>query len=243
LIALFTDFGFDGPYVGQVKAVLAREAPGMAVIDLQHDAPVHDPRASAYLLATLLTELPESVVVLAVVDPGVGTERRGAIVRVDGRWLVGPDNGLFNVLLARAGHAEWWDVAWTPERLSSTFHGRDLFAPVAARIAMGESPSGEPVPASERLRPGWPDDLMEVVYIDRFGNAMTGLRAGSVDDAARFRCEKSEFAHARTFGAVDEGQPFWYTNSIGLVELAMNRRHAAAEHGLRVGSPVERLCA
>jgi len=241
LIALFTDFGFDGPYVGQVKAVLARDAPGMTVIDLQHDAPAHEPRASAYLLAALLPELPEGVVVLAVVDPGVGTDRRGAIVRVDGRWLVGPDNGLLNVLLARAGHAEWWDVVWTPERLSSTFHGRDLFAPVAARIALGESPPGRLVPASERLRPGWPDDLMEVMYIDRFGNAMTGVSARSINDTARFRCEKTEFTHARTFGAVAEGQPFWYANSIGLVELAMNRRHAAAEHGLRVGSPIERL--
>src|SRR5688572_23638495 len=102
MIALFTDFGVNGPYVGQMKAVLARAAPGVAVIDLLHDAPAFNPRASAYLLAALAREFAEGAVLLCVVDPGVGTTRRPLVARLDGRWFVGPDNGLFNVAAAHA---------------------------------------------------------------------------------------------------------------------------------------------
>lgn len=238
MIALFTDYGYAGPYVGQLKTVLQREAPEVPVIDLQHDAPAHDPRAAAYLLAALLPELQAGTVVLAVVDPGVGTARRGAIVRADGRWLVGPDNGLFDLLARRAGHAAWWDIDWRPARLSATFHGRDLFAPVAARLARGEPPPGVSVPVAARLQEGWPDDLAEIVYIDHFGNAMTGLRGSAVEATAWLACRGHRFAPARTFGEVGVGEVFWYVNSIGLVELAANRRNVAEACGLCVGDPV-----
>jgi S-adenosylmethionine hydrolase len=240
VIALFTDYGLSGPYVGQLKAVLAREAPGVAVLDLQHDAPAHNPRAGAYLLAALLSELEPGTVVVAVVDPGVGTLRRGAIVRVDGRWLVGPDNGLFNVVLRQGAQSEWWDIDWQPKRLSSTFHGRDLFAPVAARMARGGRPPGVSVPVSARILQGWPDDLAEIVYIDRFGNAMTGLRAptpGAADIC--LRCRGHGFHQARTFGEVGKGEVFWYANSIGLIELAANSCSVADTYGLMLGDEVE----
>lgn len=241
MIALFTDFGLAGPYVGQVKLVLAREAPGLPVIDLQHDAPAHDPRAAACLLAALLPELEAGSVILAVVDPGVGTARRGTIVRADGRWLVGPDNGLFDLLARRADRVAWWDIDWRPARLSATFHGRDLFAPVAARLARGEPPPGVSVPVAARLQEGWPDDLAEIVYIDRFGNAMTGLRASAVAATAWLACRGRRFAPAGTFGEVGEGEVFWYVNSIGLVELAANRRSVAEACGIVPGDRVEQV--
>jgi S-adenosylmethionine hydrolase len=238
VIALFTDYGLDGPYVGQLKAVLARNAPGVPVIDLQHDAPAHDPRAAAYLLAALLPELEPGTVVLAVVDPGVGTERRGAVVQTDEQWLVGPDNGLFEVLARRSSQVAWWDINWQPSRLSASFHGRDLFAPVAAQIARGEPPPGTREPLASHLQTAWPDDLAEIIYIDHFGNAMTGLRAEVVAPTARICCRGQDFVPARIFGDMPEGKAFWYVNSIGLVELAANRCSVVETFGFRLGDPV-----
>jgi S-adenosylmethionine hydrolase len=147
MIVLFTDFGVEGPYIGQVEAVLHRDAPHIASVDLFVDAPTHDPKAAAYLLAGYVEEFPAGTVFLAVVDPGVGGERRAVMLLADGRWYVGPENGLFELIIRRASEpSRWWNVTWRPERLSATFHGRDLFAPVAARLALGGEPPGEDLP-------------------------------------------------------------------------------------------------
>jgi len=239
MIALFTDFGAAGPYVGQMKAVLHRECSGVRVIDLLADAPAHNPRAAAYLLAALAPAFPPSGVFLCVVDPGVGDpSRRPAVVSADGQWFVGPDNGLFNVIAMRAEAVRWWDITWRPERLSASFHGRDLFAPLAARLARGETPPGTPVPAAERIIPGWPADLAEVVYIDHFGNAMTGLRAAGLDPSRRLQFKDHAIAHARTFSAAPVGQAFWYENANGLVEIAENQSSAAQALGLTIGDKI-----
>ena len=129
MIFLFTDFGIVGPYVGQMKAVLARRAPQATVIDLMHDAPAYGPKFAAYLLAALAGELPSDAIVLGVVDPGVGdAQRRPVVLEAAGRRFVGPDNGLFAVAALRAEDPRWWEITWRPEHLSNTFHGRDLFA-------------------------------------------------------------------------------------------------------------------
>jgi S-adenosylmethionine hydrolase len=240
MIATFTDFGLEGPYLGQVKAVLLGLAPGVPVIDLLADAPSFDPRASAYLLAALAPELPAATVVLAVVDPGVGTARLPMVAAIDGRWYVGPDNGLFEPLLRRSAKARTWRIDWRPERLSSSFHGRDLFAPTAARLAAGQGPeaagcSAVPPPC----RPDWPDDLAEVVYVDRYGNAMTGLRAATLPAGARLAAAGRELVRSATFGEVGPGEAFWYANSCGLAEIAVNGGAAATALSLVVGAPVE----
>src|SRR5262249_47000472 len=140
VIALFTDFGAAGPYVGQMKAVLCREAPAVPVIDLMADAPACEPKSSAYLLAALAPWLSAGSVCLAVVDPGVGGRRAPIVVEADGRRFVGPDNGLFELVARRAAAAQAWEIAWRPPQLSASFHGRDLFAPVAGRLAAGTLP-------------------------------------------------------------------------------------------------------
>lgn len=140
VVALFTDYGYQGPYVGQLKARLYdyttrsqfRLPP---VIDLMHDAPVFNPRSSAYLLASCLPYLPDNSVVLAVVDPGVGTQRFGLALEVMDRWLVGPDNGLLAIAAKRFSSAQVYQLA-EPAGISATFHGRDVFADVAAELAM-----------------------------------------------------------------------------------------------------------
>lgn len=239
MIFLFTDFGHEGPYAGQMRAVLARLAPGIPVIDLMHDAPAHDPRAAAYLLAALAPEFPEGSVCCAVVDPGVGTGRPAAAAEADGRWFVGPGNGLFELVLRRARTTERRRIVWRPDTLSDSFHGRDLFAPVAARIAVsGALPADwlagpEPEPGAD-----WPDDLAEVIYVDRFGNAMSGLRAESVTAGATLRVNGRAVRPARIFGDAPAGAPFWYGNACGLVEIAVPRGDAAALLDVRRGAAI-----
>ncbi|MBM3506622.1 MAG: SAM-dependent chlorinase/fluorinase [Alphaproteobacteria bacterium] len=238
-IVLFTDFGLEGPYVGQMKAVLARAAPGTLVFDLFADAPAFDPEASAYLLAAFRKAFAKDTVFLCVVDPGVGDPgRRPAIVRADGQWFVGPDNGLFNVVAKRAAGLDWWDITWAPADLSASFHGRDLFAPVAARLARGEAPPGLQRDPATRVQPGWPDDLPRVVYIDRFGNAMTGIRAAALGEEDTLAVGKYSLARARTFADVPKGSGFWYENANGLVEIAVNCGRADRQYGLAVGTTV-----
>src|SRR5713226_6592440 len=144
MIVLFTDFGLHGPYTGQMKAVLHRMAPGTPVIDLFADAPAGNPKASAYLLAAYAAWFPAGTVFLCVVDPGVGGTRPPVMLEADGRRYVGPGNGLFELVERRAGQTRRFDIDWKPERLSASFHGRDLFAPVAAMLARGEPPPGQP---------------------------------------------------------------------------------------------------
>lgn len=239
MILLFTDFGVAGPYVGQMRAVLYREAPaGTPVIDLMHDAPSFDPRAASYLLAALAAEIPAGSIVVGVIDPGVGTDREPIILEAEGRWFVGPDNGLFERVARDADQPKWWRITLRPTRLSRSFHGRDLFAPTAARIAAGLPPPGTPLVPDPARHGSWPDDLGQILYVDHYGNAMTGLRAHRVPERARLRVATRVLEFAPIFGAVPFGRPFWYVNSIGLVEIAVNRGRAARDLGLAVGMPV-----
>ena len=238
MIVLFTDFGLHGPYAGQMKAVLAQMAPGIAVIDLFADAPVGNPKPSAYLLAAYAPWFPAGTVFLCVVDPGVGGTRPAIILEIDDRWYVGPGNGLFELVQRRAGKAQCFDITWKPERLSSSFHGRDLFAPVAAMLARGERPPGEPRKNNVDRRPKWTDDLAEIVYVDHFGNAMTGLRATMLPEGTRLATSGQVLERANTFSDLLPGGAFWYENSNGLAEIAVNQGRADRVLGLTIGTPV-----
>lgn len=236
MIVLFTDFGLEGPYTGQMKAVLRRDAPQAELIDLFADAPMGNPRASAYLLAAYAAWFPAGTIFLSVVDPGVGGERAPLIVEADGRWYVGPENGLFELVLRRAQNARCYEIAWRPASLSMSFHGRDLFAPVAAMLAQGAMPAGRERPAQRH--PDWPDDLGEIVYIDHYGNAMTGMRAGEIARDAVLVIGSHPIPPAATFSSVPEGAAFWYENSNGLAEIAVNRGRADHALGLTIGSRI-----
>lgn len=238
MIVLFTDFGLAGPYTGQVKAVLHREAPSVPVVDLFCEAPMRNPKAAAYLLAAYAPWFSPGTVFLAIVDPGVGGDRPALVVEADGRLYVGPGNGLFEVVQRRAKAARVREITWRPERLSASFHGRDLFAPVAARLARGEAPEGSPRDAGFARRPEWPDDLAEIVYLDHYGNAMTGLRASAVPEGAALSANGRVLERARTFSDVPPGEAFWYENANGLVEIAVNGGDAGRALGIEIGSPV-----
>lgn len=236
MIVMFTDFGRDGPYVGQMEAVLACAAPDVPRISLMHDAPVCNPRLSAYLLAALLDHVPCGVTVLAVVDPGVGSRRRGLVIHTQSHVLVGPDNGLLAIAARRQGPASWYAIDWVPENLSASFHGRDWFAPVAARLATGKEVSL--CPCAPGIGVDWPDVCHEVIYVDHFGNLMTGIWRNELSKDQLLSVGDRIIAHARTFAEVPEGGLFWYENSQGLIEIAANRGRAAECLNAGVGTKV-----
>ena len=238
MIVLFTDFGLEGPYTGQMKAVLHQMAPGIPTIDLFADAPAGNPKAAAYLLAAYAQWFAAGTTFLCIVDPGVGGPRPPVILEADGCWYVGPGNGLFEFVERRAAKARSFDIEWKPENLSASFHGRDLFAPVAAMLARGDAPPGAPRKREDR-RLDWPDDLAEIVYVDHFGNALTGLRASMLPPEARLAVAGRALERATTFGDRPPDTAFWYENSNGLAEIAVNRGRADRDLGLVVGSAVE----
>lgn len=237
MIVLFTDYGIKGPYLGQVKSRLATEAPDQKIINLMVDAPRNNPRASAYLLASLVAHVPPGAVVFAVVDPGVGSgQDKPVVFRTKSHWFVGPDNGLFDLVLRNEQGIDCWEIDQIAGDVSISFHGRDIYAPTCARIANAESVPGTPRQWIDIRH--WPNDLYEIIYLDHFGNAMTGIRAGNVGRSSLLNINGQYISHAETFATVQTGEAFWYHNSNNLVEIAVNQGSAEMQLGLSIGSTV-----
>lgn len=239
MLVLFTDFSHADPYVGQIKARLHAAAPGVPVVDLLHEVPDYNAHAGAHLLAALAPQFPAGSVFVCVVDPGVGTPRQALVLKADGRWYVGPDNGLLSVLGGRARDVQWWRLGWRPGAASPTFHGRDIFAPLAARLANDDFPHDC---LSELATPDVvfdAGDLPRAIYLDHYGNVWSGLRAANLPLTTKVRAGGREFAHAETFGEVGKGDAFWYVNSVGLLEIAVNRGNASEACELAVGARLD----
>lgn len=234
-IFLFTDFTLNGPYVGQLHARIAAEAASLRVIDLMHDAPRMRPDLSAYLLPAVCRELPDSTVVVAVVDPGVGSERLPLVVETTHLTYVGPDNGL----LSRLPDIQRVSVIdWRPASLSRTFHGRDLFAPVAARLADGRAVATSHTSAAGMVGADWPEDRAVIIYMDGYGNAITGVTMQNHEKIQSVTCKGEVLPRAQTFADVPVGAPFWYQNSLGLLEIAVNGGSAAEHFALALGDKI-----
>ena len=241
LITLLTDFGTADGYVAEMKGVLATQAPGVPVVDLTHDIPPQDVDAGRLALARCWRRFPAGTVHLAVVDPGVGSERAALAVESDGRFLVGPDNGLLSPALLR-GDARVVALP-VPAGAAPTFHGRDLFAPAAAALAMGAplTSLGEPhahpelrrTPEAQRLADGAIAGM--VMTIDRFGNAITnllGARGGMVE------VNGLSLPVQRTYAEVGTGEPVALVGSSGFVEIAVRDGSAAMALSLARGDRV-----
>lgn len=245
LITLLTDFGTADAYVAEVKGALLSAAPGATLVDVTHAVPPGDVRAAAYLLGRVWHRFPLDAVHLAVVDPGVGTDRAALALRAHGHYFVGPDNGLFTFVLR---NAEVQIVALpTPDGASPTFHGRDLFAPAAAALAsgaelglLGEPFAGMPV----RLAYGEPHHegksvVGQVVYVDRFGTLVTNLTPDLVPSYAVLEVEGLEVGPLRrTFGDVPTGGLVAYLGSGGQIEIAVRDGSAARRLGMGVGGRI-----
>lgn len=248
-VALLTDFGLDDHYVGVLHAVLAAESPGVERIDLSHAVPAGDVWTGCYFLRCAWPHLPANAVVLAVVDPGVGTGRRIAAAQLRGRWLVGPDNGLLTAL-GIPGRCLVLDAeAMGLEHVSSTFHGRDILAPAAARLARGDDPGALGTEAdSETLVPcPIPEPEREgrrirgvVLHVDRFGNLVTNVPWPWLVDGAELRAGWRRVGRrVRTYGDGREGEAVLLEGSSGLLEVAVNAGSAAELLDLERGETVE----
>ncbi len=239
MIFLLTDFGLEGPYLGQMEAVILGLRPDASVINLFPDLPRQNPRAASYLLPAYSSQQARGgAVFLCVVDPAVGSDRHKPVMLLfQQRWYLGPHNGLFDALI-RQGAQQGWLIRPPAEPLSATFHGRDLYAPAAARLDGGSSPPDDDRLALQPIHPG-PDDLAEIVYIDGFGNAITGLRQDALSAHQALGVAGRTIHPAPFYSAVARGDCFWYPNSNGLIEIAVNQGSAAELLGLKVGDALE----
>ena len=155
-----------------------------------------------------------------------------------GRWFVGPDNGLLAPVASRYSDSRVSVIDWRPARPSASFHGRDLFAPVAARLALGHDVMVTPLGLAEMVGSAQSALLAEVIYIDGFGNAWTGIPISSLPQGATICLGETALPRARTFSDVEKGKAFWYENSAGLVEIAVSEGSAALQLGLQLGAPI-----
>jgi S-adenosylmethionine hydrolase len=245
IITLLTDYGTTDSYVGEVKGVLLSLAPGATLVDLTHEIAPGDVVAGAYVLGRAWNHFPPGTVHLAVVDAGAASTRAALAFRTRGHHFVGPDSGLFTVLLRGA---EIEAVALpTPVAAAPTFLGRDLFAPAAAALArgeallsLGERYAGIPRRNSGTL-PHYQGKLVigEVIYVDRFGNLVTNLTPEFVPPYAVLEAESLAIGPLRTtFGDVPPGSLIAYVGSGGQVEIAVRDGSAARRLGLGVGGRV-----
>jgi S-adenosylmethionine hydrolase len=241
IVTLLTDFGTADGYVAEMKGTLLSLAGHVTLVDISHDLPAHDVEAARLAVARYWMRFPPGTVHMVIVDPGVGGARAAIAATCEGRFLVGPDNGALSpALLHRDTRCVRLAV---PAGASPTFHGRDLFAPVAAQLASGVAldavgePFDEPVlrrtPEATRRADGAVDGI--VIAVDRFGNLLTNLVA--------HRADVLELAGqivpvARTYADVEEGTLVAVTGSAGLVEIAVREGSAAERLGMRRGDAV-----
>jgi S-adenosylmethionine hydrolase len=242
IITLTTDFGLRDSYVAAMKAVLLREAPDARLIDVTHLVPRHDILCGSITLERAVDGFPPGTVHLAVVDPGVGTDRRILVCEINGQQVVCPDNGLitWSWRLHNGGRAH--ELTWRPARVpSATFHGRDIMAPAAARIALGEKlgdlarPIDDPVLLD--VAPAVLDEPRGlVIQIDQFGNATTNIPYDHLrarNGAVEVRIKGRRIGRLkRTYCDVAPGKALALIGSSGLLEIAV--RDGSAERDLRV---------
>lgn len=248
VIVLLTDFGTLDPYVGQMKGVLLREAPDAQIVDLCHEVQAHSIAQAGFLLEASHVHFPPQAIFVGVVDPGVGSSRSILMAQFENQFFLAPDNGLLTFLMDRP--VSWWKVTSVFEHTSNTFHGRDIFAPLAARLALG-APAGSmaaPVAASEIKRHAmtWAENAggvlhCTVLHVDRFGNCLLNLRAANFPSLRRSWALDSgkTVREVSTYADLAPGQLGLLAGSQGVMELALNQGHCARFLDLHPG---QNLC-
>ena len=253
LVALFTDFGPSDPYVAQLKGSIKTIAPSAELLDLSHSNAAFDISNASYLLSKSTRTLPPGSIIIAVVDPGVGSGRAGIAVRTQaGRVYLAPDNGILTEVLAREGLADARTLPIATESISSTFHARDLFGPAAARLVNSESFDSLGAKAEKILRlPRNTATVMpnqakgQVLYIDHYGNILTNIPGSELAKlkvgqllTVTIKGKSLSLPFLRTYAEAPADRPFALINSDGEFEIAINQGNAARELGIKVGDPV-----
>jgi len=251
IITLLTDFGAQDYFVGALKGAILSINPDASIVDITHEIPPRDIRAAAFNLLAVYKDFPAGTVHVAVVDPGVGSIRRGIIAKCAGRFFVGPDNGLFSWIRER--EEDFHAVHLTNEKffrhpISHTFHGRDIFAPVAAALSNGVDfkefgPSIDDVIQLESLEPRPIDGGLEatIIQIDRFGNCITSLTREHFAAGAMLVVNGREVSARREFFADRRGEEsdlFCLFGSAGFLEIAAENTSAAQILNARRGDLV-----
>lgn len=254
LITLLTDFGLQDHFVGVMKGVIAGIAPAARVVDITHEVGAYEVGQARFLLAQSWPYFPKGTVHLCVVDPGVGTARRPLVVEAAGHLFVGPDNGVFTDLLAVKGAKAraLTQAKWLLKDVSQTFHGRDVFAPVAAHLASGArtADAGRLIDDALRLSSGAPRRIGrrfwsgEVAHVDRFGNLITNLGAAEflplVRKGLTLKIGLTEVSRlVQSYAEAAGGEAVLLTGSSGNLEVVLNQGSAARKLGVGLGSPVE----
>jgi len=254
VITITTDFGHQGPFVGVMKGIILTRLRDARIIDLTHEIVVHWPAEAGFWLARAYGYFPRGTVHVAVVDPGVGTARNIVAVEAGGHLFIAPDNGLLAPVVSRVAGARVVRLSnaglarLNVQRPSATFHGRDIFAPVAAELAAGRCRLEELGDPLATLVPSWVDEpAVElrsvsgvVISIDHFGNLITNIDAPLIE---RFRLPlvhagNHSFPLLRTYGDARPGEYLALVNSFGVVEIARAENSAAEGLGLNRGAPV-----
>jgi len=254
VLTITTDFGHQGPFVGVMKGCILTRFPGARIIDLTHEIVVHWPAEAGFWLARAFEYFPTGTVHVAVVDPGVGTSRDIIAVTARGHLFLAPDNGLLAPIAGRHTDAAIVRLGapqlahFGVQRPSATFHGRDIFAPIAAELAAGRCLPEELGQAVSTLVPAWVDEPMVepdsiagvIISIDHFGNLISNIDAGLIE---RFRLPlvhagNHSFPLLRTYGDSRPGEYLALINSFGVVEIARAEQSAAEGLGLSRGAPV-----
>ena len=254
VISLLTDFGLKGYYVGAVKGVLTKICPDVKVIDITHNISKWDIREAAYVLSCCYRYFPSGTIHLVIVDPGVGTKRRGIVIKTKRYFFVGPDNGVLVPAALEDGIESIHSIENKElflEDVSPTFHGRDIFAPVAARLARGINLESIGPRIMNIIFPSFYEPkidmknrevICEVIFIDEFGNVATNVKIDTLKRLnikygtklkIKIQDKTLEVKLLPSFGYIDEGKPLALVNSCGRLELAINRGNAAEFLGIK----------
>ena len=244
VVALLTDFGMTDHYVAAMKGVITSHVPDISIIDISHTIEPGHIRSGAYALWAVHTSLPKKCVCIAVVDPGVGTERDILCADVEGRTYLAPDNGLMDILLASYPRSRSVTVSmrkvrrFLPEAISATFHGRDIFAPIGARLAAGMKPEEIGTPRKKTTLPEWRVSGEEssvspaIMSVDRFGNIVTNIASTNITGAQKVIRAISVgkvmiSVTVGTFAGAPENTPCIIAGSSGLIEIIVRNGSAA----------------
>jgi S-adenosyl-L-methionine hydrolase (adenosine-forming) len=255
VITITTDFGHQGPFVATIKGQILTRLADARIIDVTHEVPVYWPAEAGFWLARAYSYFPKGSVHVAVVDPGVGTTRDIIAVAAEGHAFLAPDNGLLAPVVARAASASIYrlDMARAASRFklstpSATFHGRDIFAPIAAEMAAGRASPADVGSRTTDIVPSWVDDPAVtadqvagvIITIDHFGNLITNIDGSLIQGFARpiVRTGGRDFPLRRTYGDVRPGEFLALVNSFGVIEIARAEQSAVDALGLGRGAPV-----